>query len=198
MNFESWNRLAISLCKDFKALQPERIVSNYNSSILDTRYALFHTSLQCFCEEGATCMKLKRTVVVQGIQKLEICWGFKPWKQPLTCAHSLLHPWPQHWEVWWGRSWSLCGQLLSTQKPVRGLRESVTVGTGPPLHPPASQNHGDNTSSCEWGRVGVQAAAFFDLGSVYSMTRNIMVGDHDYGIRMNHTKLPAFHHSDVR
>lgn len=88
MNFESWNRLAISLCKDFKALQPERIVSNYNSSILDTRYALFHTSLQCFCEEGATCMKLKRTVVVQGIQKLEICWGFKPWKLSLLPART--------------------------------------------------------------------------------------------------------------
>ena len=44
MNIESWNRPATSLCKDFKALQPERIVSNKHNSTLDTRYALFYTS----------------------------------------------------------------------------------------------------------------------------------------------------------
>lgn len=58
MNIESWNRPAISLCKDFKALQPERIVSNNHNSTLDTRYALFYTSLQCFCEEGAPCIMI--------------------------------------------------------------------------------------------------------------------------------------------
>lgn len=45
--------------------------------------------------------------------------------------------------------------------------------------------------------MGVQEAAFFDLGSVYSMTRNIVIGDCDYGIQLDHTKLPASHHSDV-
>lgn len=96
--------------------------------------------------------------------------------------------------------WSALVLILTTHSEAsEGVRENVTVRTGnwPLLHPPASQNHRDDTSSHGWGRVGVQAAAFFDLGSVYSMTRNIVIGDCDYGIQLNHTKLPASHHSDV-
>lgn len=151
MNFESWNRLAISLCKDFKALQPEKNSLQLQQQHIRPWYALFYTSLQCFCEEGATCMKLKRTVVVQGIRNLRSA-GDLSLGNSLLPAHSLLHPDPSI-EKYDEASWIICGPTLVHSKPVR-TRESVTVGTGPPLHPPGSQNHGDNTSSCEWGRVG--------------------------------------------
>ena len=51
--------------------------------------------------------------------------------------------------------WSPLVLILTTHSEAsEGVRENVTVGTGPPLHPPASQNHGDDTSSIVGGMGG--------------------------------------------
>lgn len=50
--------------------------------------------------------------------------------------------------------WSALVLILTTHSEAsEGVRENVTVGTGS-LHPPASQNHGDDTSSVVGGKGG--------------------------------------------